>query len=42
MDPDLVRNPDAGSKKAPAKDIKAGDANAIQLAMLQSLFCFHL
>jgi hypothetical protein len=36
MDPDLVRNPDAGSKKALAKDIKGGDANAIQLAMLQT------
>jgi hypothetical protein len=36
MDPDLVDNSDAGSKKAPAKEAKAGDSNAIQLATLQT------
>jgi hypothetical protein len=36
MEPDLVDATDAGSKKAPARDAKAEDASAIQLAMLQA------
>ena len=36
MEPDLTSTADLGTKKQPAKDAKAEDANAIQLAMLQA------
>lgn len=37
MDPDLSRTADPGTKKVQAKDPKAEDANAIQLALVQTL-----